>query len=170
MSASIASCTPFGLKPLREPEETFSQMGSAQQPPPVGQSCPPRQQSRVGAALVQRSVRACQGPRPRRAIRALALTCPSVLPSDLDAPSAPGKRFFRAPLPTLRPALAVTCARLAAWTGCGPSCRCTNHYCCNLLALAAEPLRARKSEGFQGREQTFANCALGKSQAGHSVL
>jgi hypothetical protein len=170
MSASIASCAPFGLEPLREPEEIFLADRFSTTATARWTVLSSRQQSRVGAALVQRSVRACQGPRPRRAIRALALTCPSVLPSDLDTPSAPGKRFFRAPLPTLRPALAVTCVLLGAWTGCGPSCRCTNHHCCNLLALAAEPLRARKSEGFQGREQTCPNCASGKSQAGHSVL
>ncbi len=41
-----------------------------------------------------RSVRACQGLRPRRAGRALALTRPSVLPSATGRASAPGIRGF----------------------------------------------------------------------------
>ena len=69
-----------------------------------------------------RSVRTCQGLRPRRAGRALALACPSVLPSTVSKASAPGIRPFSRlnslayALPCRRFAevLADTCARLGA--------------------------------------------------------
>jgi hypothetical protein len=57
-----------------------------------------------------RSVRTCQGLRPRRAGRLLALTPPTMLPSVQLTTSAPGKTLFRGsmagpcvPLSTLRP-------------------------------------------------------------------
>jgi hypothetical protein len=61
-----------------------------------------------------RSVRTCQGLRPRRAGRALAMARPPVLPSVQLTTSAPGKTLFRGsmaglcvPLSTLRPGLAA---------------------------------------------------------------
>jgi hypothetical protein len=106
-----------------------------------------------------RSVRACQGLRPRRALRALAIARPCVLPSVERTTSAPGLNFLRGsmaglhvPLSTLRHAPRGAQRMTRGQHG-------SLHLCCEGLA----PFAPCRSPGAPDRKLSHWRCGQSES-------